>query len=489
VRALVFWLVAAALSSVGVSAVSLAPAQADTRPPQLRKHDRWLVDPDGRVVIVHGMNLVWKRTPYVPPDTAAGFTTADAEWLADHGFNGARVGTMWAGVSPAGPNNTDAAYFAKWQRIIDDLAERDIWMQFDFHQDQWNEIYGGEGAPAWAVHRPAPYNLLPPVQAPFPLGYWTPEQSQLWDELWAGKYGTLDAWASAWRTVAAHWKSQPYSMGYDLLNEPWAGKEGTTLCLLAGCPATYARELQPAMVKALGKVREVDSDNIVWFEPEQFSGGRGTPTNFTAVPGENQLGFSWHNYCPQVFFESQGLPGQNVEDCQAYSRDINTRRRAEGDRMNAVGLMSEFAATDNVRAIEIDTAAADEQFTSWMHWAYKQWQDPTTADVAQGMFTDDADLASTKPKVKVLVRTYAQATCGIPQKMSFDPGTGAFDYTYVAGSCDGKPTEIFVSPLHYPGGSDVHVDGGTVVGRASHHRVLIQAPAGREVTVTVRAKS
>jgi endoglycosylceramidase len=478
----------------GLAAVPLASAQpvetsAPAAPPdvpQLHKQGRWLVDQDGRVVIVHGMNLVWKRAPYVPPDSAAGFTEADAEWLADHGFNGARIGTLWAGVSPTSPNAVDATYLDRWQRVMDDLAERGIWMQFDFHQDQWNEVYGGEGAPAWAVKRPLPWSLLPPVNPPFPMGYWTPEQSVVWDNFWADRHGLLTAWVAAWRAVAAHWKDQPYSMGYDLLNEPWSGLEWE-VCLLNGCPGHYTRELQPAMTRALRAIREVDSDSIVWFEPQQLVGGRGTPTNFTEVPGESQLGYSWHNYCPQVFFESLGIPLQNAENCAPYTERMNVQALAQGERMNAVGLMSEFAASDNERAIELDLEATDRHFTSWMHWAYKRWEDPTTQDTAQGLFTDDADLSTTKPKVRVLVRTYPQATCGTPKTIDFDPHSGDFDYTYVAGGCHGRPTEIFVSPLHYPGGYDIDVEGGSLAGTASHHRVLVQAAPGAEVTVRVQA--
>jgi Glycoside hydrolase family 5 C-terminal domain len=91
--------------------------------------------------------------------------------------------------------------------------------------------------------------------------------------------------------------------------------------------------------------------------------------------------------------------------------------------------MSEFGATDNLTALAIDTAVADRHFTGWMHWAYKTWRDPTTADQAQGLFLDDADLASAKPaKLRTLVRTYPQATAGTPLALSFDPATGAFSY-------------------------------------------------------------
>ena len=84
-------------------------------------------------------------------------------------------------------------------------------------------------------------------------------------------------------------------------------------------------------------------------------------------------------------------------------------------------MMSEWGATDNVRAIEIDAAVADEHLMGWLHWAYKRWDDPTTADDAQGMFADDADLTTVKTdKLRQLVRTYAQAVAGVPTAMSFD---------------------------------------------------------------------
>ena len=43
-----------------------------------------------------------------------------------------------------------------------------------------------------------------------------------------------------------------------------------------------------------------------------------------------------------------------------------------------------------IAGIAIDAAVADRNLMGWTHWAYKQWQDPTTADDAQGMFRDDA---------------------------------------------------------------------------------------------------
>ena len=134
----------------------------------------------------------------------------------------------------------------------------------------------------------------------------------------------------------------------------------------------------------------------MWWEPQQFAGGQPLETFFEDVPGEDNLGLSWHNYCPEVFFESQGVPGSDVEKCKEFSNERNEHALDQGRRMRATTLMSEFGATDNVRALEIDTDAADAHLMGSVHWAYKGWRDPTTADDAQGLFRDDRDRGTVK---------------------------------------------------------------------------------------------
>jgi endoglycosylceramidase len=153
--------------------------------------------------------------------------------------------------------------------------------------------------------------------------------------------------------------------------------------------------------------------------------------------------------------------------------------------MDAVPMMSEWGATDNLRAIKLDAAAADKHLMGWTHWAYKRWNDPTTADGAQGLFRDDADPSSVKHgKLRLLVRTYAQATAGTPLAMHFDPHDGAFRYRYRPDPSITAPTSIFVSPLHYPDGYRVTVDHGSVVSRSAR-QVLVRADSGEVVTVRV----
>ena len=478
-------LLVAATVAGGVSG-SLPSASADPSPsvPTLHREGRHLVDEQGRLVIVHGLNFVWKRPPYAPPNTAEGFTQADADWLHDHGFNGARLGILWSGVNPTGPGVVDPSYFAKWDRVVDLMADKGIWMQFDMHQDMWHETYGGEGVPSWAMKRPLPWSLLPYPPVPFPFGYWTPEVSTVFDNFWANKNGLLDHWVTYWKQVAAHYKDQPYSMGYDLINEPWAGLEWPT-CVLGGCPLSYRKELQPAQDKALAGIRSVDPDGIVWYEPQQLSAGTLVPTNFHAVPGEQNLGYSWHNYCSATFAESTGLPLPLTESCKQFTKNREEHAVEQAAEMNAVPLMTEWGATDNVRAVEIDADAADRYTMGWMYWAYKYWNDPTTADTKQGLFTDDADLSTTKDaKLRQLVRTYPQATAGRDLAYTYDVNTGRFSMSFTGDASIDAPTRIFVSPLTAPHGYSVTTSTGTVTKNGSYVDLATDTDGPVQVSIT-----
>lgn len=477
-------------------------AAGDTGKPQLRRDGRWMVDQHNRVVLVHGVNAVWKRDPYVPPATPGGFIAADARWLSRHGFNGARIGTLWVGVTPDAPGEIDAAYLGKWDRVVRLLADQRIWTLFDFHQDQMSPEFQGEGVPEWAVEPlKGPVNeALPPPRFGFPFNYFTPQVSELYENLWhePGKTHVWDGYRDAWVAVADKWGDRPYVMGYDLLNEPWAGPEWPD-CLdpVTGCPQVESGELQPFFEHALAGIRIVDRDNLVWFEPQLLSGGTSAPTGFGPVEGEEQLGYSWHNYCPHgALLQAIALgvePPEGVDlsqTCGPFEQRVFEQHETTAQRMGAVHAVTEFGASDDLTIIRNVTRLADEHLTSWFYWHYKNWADPTTQSQEsgeQGMFEKDSDLSSLKmPKARLLVRTYPQATAGIPKSLSFDPDTGLMRYRYRPRQAS-APTEVFISPLHYPDGYEVVVTGGRVL-RDNGKVATVAADRGvDEVTVVVRA--
>jgi hypothetical protein len=230
--------------------------------------------------------------------------------------------------------------------------------------------------------------------------------------------------------------------------------------------------------------RQVDPDNVVWWEPQQLSAGLALPTFYKAVSGEPNLGYSWHNYCSAVFLESAGVPLANTDSCRAFTTNRESHAVDQAATLGAVPLMTEWGATDNVNAVRIDADVADEFQMGWMYWAYKHWDDPTTADSAQGLFTDDADLGSVKAdKLRQLVRTYPQATAGTLEGYDYDPDTGRFTMSYRADPSIRAPTRIFVSPLTSPHGYDVAATGGTVSTHGSY--VDLEADTAEEIQVTI----
>ena len=467
-------------------------------PPQLRREGRWLVDQHQRVVLLHGVNLVWKVDPFYPPASAEGFQAQDADWLADNGFNTARIGTLWVGLAPE-RGHFEHDYLEHWDRTIQLLASRKIWMLFDFHQDMLGPKYQGEGVPEWVVDElagPATALLGSPAFG-FPFNYFTPQVSEAFDNLWAERGPVWDAFRDAWKVVAARYRRQPYSMGYDLLNEPWPGIEWPTCIVppLLGCPASDTNELQPFFEHAIKGIREVDPDNLVWIETQTLSGGTGNPTGYTPIAGEQQLGYSFHNYCGLTTgLQSAQLPFQvpivEEQACEFIDGNVFTQARALAERMNAVEVLTEFGATDEPVLLKRVTRLADENFVGWQYWHYKNWSDPTTQSQgsgAQSLFADDRDLGTAKlDKLKILSRTYPQATAGTPIALSFDPDSAAFSYRYTPRAAS-APTEIYVpAALHYPDGYTVTVSGAQVRSAPNAPRLVLENDAGAtEVSVTV----
>lgn len=211
-------------------------------------------------------------------------------------------------------------------------------------------------------------------------------------------------------------------MGYDLLNEPWAGLEYSQ-CLQPwlGCESHERDELQPFYSHALSGIRSVDPDNLIWFEPQPLISTGALAQGYEAIPGENQLGYSFHYYCPLNTLANSlqlglldSLPFGPQDTCDSFGDTTFAEARAQGEKMQAVELLTEFGATDELPVLAEVTQQADENLVGWQYWQYKNFDDPTTESQtsgAQSLFADDEDLSTAKvDKLKLLSRSYPQAT-------------------------------------------------------------------------------
>ena len=466
--------------------------QAPSHHHQLRRNGAWLVDAQGRAVILHGVNAVWKQAPYVAPDSLDGFTAADADWLAAHGFNSVRLGVLFAGVMPQ-PHMIDSSYLDRIDRVVQLLAARGIYVLLDFHQDLYSERYHGEGFPDWATQ---PSRFDPLAHMGFPLNYFTPAASNAFDRFWDNADGLQDDYRSAWIAVAARWSQQDHLMGYELINEPWPGGNWPRCAGPQGCAHFERDKLQPMYEKVIAGIRSVDHDNIVWIEPQiLFDFGSASHLGERGI-ADGQLGLSWHDYClPETLLQAFGL--KKLPACQSLEQRVFSNARVTSRRLGAASLLSEFSASEDLPDTARIVDYADNNLSGWMVWSYKNWGDPTTqaqGSGAQSLFLHDEDLGSVKQaKLEVLERPYPQAVAGTPVSYGFEPRSKVFNLEYGTtlpggGSSAGLETDIYIPALHYPHGYTVRVDGGRVVSEAGAAHLLIVADSDTDsVSVSVGA--
>jgi endoglycosylceramidase len=474
-------------AAVALGVLAVPAAQASTGhaskpltvriPQQLSHRGPFLTDPAGRVIVVHGVNAVFKRAPYVAPKNAGGFTARDADFLAANGINGVRLGVLFAGVMPK-RGVIDQHYLDRIDRIVQLLASRHIWVLLDFHQDAFNEKFNGEGFPAWAVNDDG----LPFIDlGSFFLNDQTPAVQRAYDHLWNNDGNLWHYYAQAWKAVAKKWRYQPYLMGYDLFNEPNAGTQMLTCANPLGCPIFDAR-LQQFYDYMRSAIRTVDQRNLVWYEP-QFLFNAISASNFTHVD-DPEVGLSWHDYaCTPAFVEGGVLPGDI--DCQINEPRVMDNADAQIKAMGSGGIMSEFGAGDDLADLARLTSIADEHLTGWMYWQYKHWADPT-GGTNEGLYRVDAKPSTVKrAKLAVLVHPYPQAIAGTPTSMSWNAKSKVLRFSYTPRRATGQ-TDVFLPALTCKHGCAVKVSGGKVVRRTARHAYISARRGVGTVAVTIK---
>jgi endoglycosylceramidase len=465
----------------------LAPAAAAAPALPLGHAGRWLTDAQGRVVNLHGINMVYKRPPYTPD--AVGFGDDDAAFLASEGFNAVRLGVIYKAVEPE-PGVYDDAYLDRIRATVDTLAAHGVVALLDFHQDMYNERFQGEGWPDWAVMDDG----LPAQPASgFPNNYLSmPALQHAFDHFFANDGALQDRYAAAWAHVAARFAGVPGVLGYDLLNEPWPGSAWLNCANTAGCPVDDAK-LEAFDRRVLAAIRTADPRGIVWHEPfVLFNQGGGTSVK---ALGDPNVGFSFHDYC---------LVAEQAGSEQTCARSDDTVFQHALDRVAATKealLLTEFGATEAKSVLTPMVQRADRTMVSWTEWHYCGCDDPTTSGpgAKQAIVLDPA-----KPPVgdnlkavtlDQLVRPYPQVVAGTPESWSYADGTFAARWSTtrvggdgISGAAKGD-SEIVVPVRAYPAGYAAQVQGGAIVSAKGDRLLRVAACRGvPEVAVTVTRK-
>jgi endoglycosylceramidase len=444
----------------------------------------WLTDSDGRVVILHGFNEVYKIPPYEP--SAGGFGADDAAFLAENGFNAVRLGIIWAGVEPE-PGVINYAYLDSIEQTVQTLASQGIYTVLDMHQDSYSSVFAGEGAPEWA----APTGGLPNPDFGFPANYaLNPAENYSWDAFWSNAnapdgVGLENSYAQMWEAVANYFKDDPDVVGYELMNEPWPGSQA--LPTVFGSPYFDTQELTPFYDQVASAIRAVDPSTPIYFEPNTLF-NEGVPTQLGTVDQPHTV-FSFHDYCPQISLGISLGCGQAIDA-------IADNGAAYAGPQDIPALITEFGSANGNEQIADTMNAADQHYYGWTEWSYNGVPAITGTSPSAALLSnpeqppvvgENVDAA----KLATLAAPYPQLVAGTPNSWSFDNGT--FQLSYSTEKVDGEgsfaggaQTEISTPAIEYPNGYQVSVTGGHVVSDPNAPLLVIASDSGaKTVDVTV----
>ena len=474
------WVAAALLSGGAADASASNPGV--TGP--LRAEGRWLKDTQGRIVIVHGLQLAHKRPPYHPPRTS--FSDADARLINRLGFNAIRLAWMWKGLEPQRGRYSDA-YRSEILREGRLLTRRGTFVLLESHQDVYNDQkLSGVGFPDWATFTDG----LDRGPATRLIEYSPPGAGRAFDSLYANRAGIADAYAAAWTRMAKGFAGNPMMLGYDLINEPWPGARWPEC--LDGCADLDRGQLQSLQDRLARGVRRADRRSPVWYEPYLTFGGTAAPSALRATPRDvRPAGFAFHVYC---FGNASAPPdgesrGPRYPDCarvndpRAFDNAERTARALGGPP-----LFDEFGDSQDSKHVERLIEEADSRRMGWLYWGYKDWEDVPGGPGDGSLFGNDDDNGTLRrAHVRVLSRPYPMATAGTPLRYRFDRPRRRFTFTYSPSRRLKAPTVVYVpTAAHYKRGYRVRVRGARVLSRCGDRYLRLRSlRRARRVSVRV----
>ena len=432
---------------------------------------RWLTDAEGRVLLIHGVNMVNKNAPYYP--SAAGFSDADAAWLADNGFRLVRVGILATGLMPT-PGVVDTSYIRQIATTVDLLAKHDIYSLIDFHQDGWGPVVGSDGFPGWMTLTGDAGN---DTSVGFPFYYeQNPALQQAFQSFWDDAKGPDDAglqddYAAMFSAVARQLASQPYVLGYDLFNEPWPGTTWNA-CLndKGGCPTLDRGELGPAYAKVVAAIRAAGDHPLVLGEPFVLF-NFGLSTTSIPVPGADpNAGMAFHVY-----------PLTPNQAPAAISNAVSWSESTGGALLN-----TEWGATEISQTLDSESLALDSALVPWIFWSFCCELVPSLQQAPGGTNL----VAST---AGALIQPYPLAVAGTPQQLTLDPSARTLSFTWSTARAGGGSfatgtVTTFEAPaLTYPQGYTVTATNGWITSAPCSPLLTVAAQPGAD-TVTVQVQ-
>lgn len=522
---------------------------ATTKP---QNPNSYLLDKEGRVRVYHGVNIVYKTTPYHPElkkfDPLLSLSKEDYQYLKNFGFNVVRFGIIWEAVEIS-PGIYDKNYLKKIKEIMIEFKKNHIFVIFDSHQDLFTRLFCGEGTPKFyakllsyktkcdsnvfsrifelaGVCIPlSKFNwdyddegmpLLKNCMENFRLYHQSPELTTMYQSFYDNMNGVQDRYIDYWKVVMANFKDFDNIIGFDLWNEPFPGNVWSNPSQVIPGHADN-NQILPFYKKLDKELRKINKNFNFMFQATPFPdvipflGGlslgyfKNTPND---AEKKNQT-FNTHLYCcaASLTMCEKGEPSFKDAStiCKTYHKKKLKADKKNADLLQVPLIITEFGACsdtpacyqENINLVE----AADQYFTSWTYWQYKPYNDYTTSADSdlEGLFYSNGDVQVNK--VLALSRPYFMAYQGTPSFSQFFESEERYETRFVIKREILANSVLFVNDEYFyvkNGGFEVFVACG---GRKQQEFELVNyqkfyyevkigegCEDGEEVTVEVRRK-
>ena len=429
-----------------------------------------LVDAEGRVVYLHGVNARVEgifdvtfddgRTALepIPPLDAP-----DAARMRAMGFNALRLPLSWSALEPTEDGGFDEGYLDRIAAVVELAAGAGVLVLLDLHQDAYSKEIGEDGAPLWAIV-PPPTELL---EGPLTDLDARRKSSQVL-AAFATFFGDSPdgarlrtRFAAAAAHVAARFAGSSGVVGLELFNEP-----------ILSTPAS----LRAFHEEVGAAVRAADPTRLVFFEPDSLR-------NITdsAPLSESPAPPGWV-YAPHVYtlaFTATAAQREAMtEETLAFS---NTSARAEAESWGAPLVITEFGY--DPAGIKADDYLAwqvglhDRERASSFFWLWKE-----ESQGGWGLYDRDASTGAWTERDHVrraLARVTAEAVAGWPTRLGYDRAARRFEVAFRGDGAITAPNRLFV-----PGSDDfaaafeVRCDGAAVAAARDPASGIVEVACG-----------
>jgi endoglycosylceramidase len=254
----------------------------------------------------------------------------------------------------------------------------------------------------------------------------------------------LDDLSAFWAHSAAQFKDISSVIGYEIMNEPFAGNFYADPLLLV--PGVAGGKNLARMHDAVAKaIRKEDDRHILFFEPVTWGmifNGKIVGSGYDHVPGGseymNRSAFSYHYYCATFDSKYNNQPNIRKVICDDIVGPLVFKAvHADLQKFGGAAMMTEGLACNEDSPTEQGPGNECQVVMGKLDTNLFSWTD---YGVSQG-----ADWNPSPKQQEMWARSYAQAVAGKPLNMTFNPQTKDFSVCFSVDTSIQAPTEIFAS--------------------------------------------